>query len=139
MKRRPNQVASIVPVSSSRTAIVRWIRRRNDGSTRTSATRTRAQTTVPSSTHDELAELAHLAQVVVAARQVEQQLADREEAEPPAGPLEEVRGREAGAAELVSRSSAGSVGGGGELRRAAGFDRAARRAVPATPYSAEIR
>ena len=50
MKRRPNQVASTEPVSSSRTAIVRWIRRRNDGSTRTSTTWTRALTTVPSST-----------------------------------------------------------------------------------------
>src|SRR5436190_3958172 len=50
MKRRPNHVASMLPVASSRAAIVRWIRRRNDGWTRTSATRTRALTTIPSST-----------------------------------------------------------------------------------------
>src|SRR5436190_2577113 len=50
MKRRPNHVASMLPVASSRAAIVRWIRRRNDGWTRTSATRTRALTTVPSFT-----------------------------------------------------------------------------------------
>ena len=37
------------PVSSSSRAIVRWTRRRNVGSTRTSATRTRADTTVPGS------------------------------------------------------------------------------------------
>ena len=49
MKRRPNQVASMAPVSSSTSAIVRWIRRRNEPSTRTSTTLTRALTTVPSS------------------------------------------------------------------------------------------
>ena len=49
MNRRPNHVASIEPVSSSSRAIVRWMRRRNDGSTRTSATVTLAETTLPSS------------------------------------------------------------------------------------------
>ena len=48
----------------------------------------------------ELAELAHLAEVVVASRQVEEQLADREEAEPPAGPLEDVGRGEAGARDV---------------------------------------
>src|SRR5579862_9966978 len=51
MKRRPNHVAVSVPVSSSRTAIVRWTRRRNVGSTRSSRTPTRAETTSPSGVH----------------------------------------------------------------------------------------
>ena len=39
MNRRPNQVASIRPVSSVSSATVRWTRRRNSASTRMSATR----------------------------------------------------------------------------------------------------
>ena len=49
---------------------------------------------------DELAELAHLAKVVVAPRQVEQQVANREEPEPPARPPEDAGGRDAGLHEL---------------------------------------
>ena len=48
MNRRPNQVASAVPVSSARNAVVTWTRRRNDCWTRMSVTRTRAETMAPS-------------------------------------------------------------------------------------------
>ena len=66
----------MLPVSSSSRAIVRWVRPRKPGSTRTSPTRAWAETTVAVRLPDQVAELAHLAQVVVAARQVEQQVAD---------------------------------------------------------------
>ncbi len=50
MNRRPNQAASAVPVSSARNAVVTCTRRRQVCWTRTSVTRTRADTTVPSAT-----------------------------------------------------------------------------------------
>ena len=91
--------------------------------TRTSATRTRAETTVPVLHQAEVAEPAHLAQVVVAAGQVEQQVADVVDAEPDAGPPQGGRrppartrqrrveqldrvGRRGGGAGLVAGSSA---------------------------------
>ena len=126
MKRRPNQVASTDPVSSSNSAIVRWIRRRNDGSTRTSTTLDPGADDGPLLDEPELAELAHLAQVVVAPRQVEEQLADGQEAEPAAGPLEEVGGAEAGPVEhrveqlgRIGRAAAAAGAAPSRLRRAA--------------------
>ena len=85
MKRRPNHVASMLPVSSSRRAIVRWILPpealdadvadgrlgRNDRSVELPA---------------ELADRVHLAQVVISPGQVEEQVADGVEAEPDARP-----------------------------------------------------
>ena len=108
----------MLPVSSSSRAIVRWIRPRKPGSTRTSPT-------VACAGHDravldpaEVAELAHLAQVVVAARQVEQQVADRVEVEPDPGPPKRRRRRPARTrASGVDSSSTGSVGTGADARR----------------------
>ena len=94
MKRRPNQVASMAPVSSSSRAIVRWVRPRNPGSTRTSPTVAWAEMTSPSATKQQVAQLAHLAQVVVAPREVEQQVADRVEVELDARPAERRAGRQ---------------------------------------------
>ena len=86
MKRRPNQVAWMLPVSSSSRAMVRWVRppearldpdvadprlRGHDGPVRRPG---------------EVAELAHLAQVVVAPREVEEQVTDRVEIELDPGP-----------------------------------------------------
>ena len=48
----------------------------------------------------EFTELPHLAEVVVASRQVEEQLADGEEAEPSAGPLDDVGRGETGARDV---------------------------------------
>ena len=93
MNRRPNQVASAVPVSSARNAVVTWTRRRYVCWTRMSVTRTRAETTTPVGRGVEVVELAHLAQVVVPPREVEQEVPHALHAEPPAGPPQDATRR----------------------------------------------
>ena len=80
------------------------------GSTRTSPTVAWAETTVPSVGPGEVADLAHLAQVVVAPRQVEEQVADGVEVELDPGPAQRGAGRQAGLRQGVDSSSTGSVG-----------------------------
>ena len=92
----------------------------------------------------QVAELAHLAEVVVATRQVEEELADGQEAEPAAGPLEEVGGAEPRAVEhrveqlgRIGRAAAGAQApSASSARRRAGEVRRVSRSLP---YSAEIR
>ncbi len=138
MKRRPNQVASMLPVSSSSRAIVRWVRPRKPGSTRTSPTVAWAETTVPSPTQPRSPDLAHLAQVVVAPWQVEQQVADRVEVELDPGPPERRPGgqpgsRQRGRQQLdrVGRDGCDARCLGHPIRRRSGTGRtAARRGGP---------
>jgi hypothetical protein len=133
MNRRPNHVASIVPglVLEDRDRPLDAAPERGLDANVDDARPRRDDR--PVLDPDQLAELAHLAQVVVAPRQVEQQLADRVEAEPPARPLQH-RGRgNAGIADRRLESSAGSVG-----TRTATFV-GVRAFGPATSYSAEIR
>ena len=113
--------------------MVRWMRRRHDASTRTSPTRTRAETTVPVLGPHEVAQARQLAQVVVPPGQVEQQVADVVPVEPDPGPAQDVGARPARTWRSgVDSSSTGSVGGGARgVRRAAGRRHHA--------YSAEIR
>ena len=89
-------------------------------------------TTVAVLDPDELAELAHLAQVVVAPGQVEQQVADGVEAELDARPAAAARARRPARTRAQRRSTAGCDRVG---------RRPARRAsvALATAYSAEIR
>ena len=127
MKRRPNQVASMLPVSSSSRAIVRWIRPRKPGSTRTSPTRRLGRDDRAVRAQHEVAELAHLAQVVVAPRQVEEQVADGVEVEPDPGPPERRPGRQPGPRQR-GRQQLDRIGRDG-----------CDGSLPWPPYSAEIR
>ena len=88
---------------------------------------------------DELPQLAHLAQVVVPPWQVEEQLADRQEPEPPARPLQEVSGAQPGSVEHRVQEL-GRVGGGRRwLGGPRGRCRLSGRAGSRHSYSAEIR
>ena len=138
MKRRPNQVASMLPVSSSSRAIVRWVRPRKPGSTRTSPTRRLGRDHRPVRHPAEVAELPHLAQVVVAPRQVEQQVADRVEVELDPGPPERRPGGQPGSRQWgrqqldrVGRDGCDARCLGHPIRRRSGTGRtAARRGGP---------
>ena len=86
--------------------------------------------------HVQVADQPHLAQVVVAARQVEQQVADRVEVEADAGATELGAGGQSGLARAACRAARPGRSAGG--RRAVAFRAVAvRRHRP--PYSAEIR
>ena len=114
MKRRPNQVASIAPglvLEPGDRALDPPPERRLDPDVARRATR--AETTVPSSVQTRSPSSLHLAQVVVAPRQVEQQVADVVEAEPDAGPRGASPAAEPGLRRAASTSSStGSVGAG---------------------------
>ena len=130
----------MLPVSSSSRAIVRWIRPRNAGLDADVADPSPGRRRPsPSVDPAEVAELAHLAQVVVAPRQVEEQVADGVEAEldarPAAGrrPAASPEPRERGRQELdrigrsVRRLRDGALALATPTRRRSGTGRTAGR------------